>query len=92
MTRDMLRRLAQLEAKNARRMEAERVADHGLSPEEYARAHAYLTRLLSTHPTNWTLEDDVQEAYRPAELSCTARVSGPPAHRKPTRGPVEAAV
>ena len=57
MTRDMLRRLAQLEAENARRLEAERVANHGMDPEEHARAHAELTRLLGTHPTRWTAEE-----------------------------------
>ncbi len=55
MTRDMLRRLARLEAERARN--AAREADHGMAPEEYARAHAELTRLLGTHPTAWTPEE-----------------------------------
>lgn len=54
MTRDALRRLARLEAEAARRRVGERAADHGLSPEEYEQAHAFVTRVLSTHPTNWT--------------------------------------
>jgi hypothetical protein len=57
MTKDMLRRLAQLEAENARRIEAERAAGHGLGAEEYARTYAYLAHVLQRHPTNWTLEE-----------------------------------
>ena len=54
--KDILRRLARLEAKSASDAPAHH-ADHGLNPETYARAHADLTRLLSTHPTQWTPDE-----------------------------------
>ncbi len=60
----ILRRLARLEAEapNA----PAQGADQGFSPEEYARAHAELTRLLSTHPTRWTPEElDVMSGLFP---------------------------
>ena len=54
--RTIARRLAKLEAEHARNAPAKE-ADHGLSPEEYGRAYTEFTRLLSTHPTSWSLEE-----------------------------------
>ncbi len=53
--KDLLRRLTRLESKRARDLSAQG-GDHGLSPEEYAVAHAGLTRLLSTHLSEWPRE------------------------------------
>ena len=48
--REIERRLAKLEAGLAGDPAR---PDHGLDPEAYAVAHAELTRLLSTHATDW---------------------------------------
>ena len=48
----MIRRLARLEAKDAERL-ATRPGDHGLSPEEYAAAHAQLDVLFHTSLADW---------------------------------------
>ena len=50
--RDMVRRLARLEAESAQRRAA-CSGDHGLSPEGYAVAHAQLTTLFSTPLSDW---------------------------------------
>ncbi len=50
--RDMIRRLARLEAKDAERL-ATRPGDHGLSPEEYAAARAQLDVLFHTPLADW---------------------------------------
>ena len=50
--KDIDRRLARLEAASAQRR-ATRPGDHGLSPEEYAAAHAQLDALFHTPLADW---------------------------------------